>query len=169
MVVGVPGANNGHGWEEGLVKLCLVQHGEAKPKDVDPDRHLIDTGERDARKVAAHLASCAVTVGRVWHSGKARAQQTAEILAEALGGAVTQRDGLAPKNDVGPIAEEFAAAREDLMVVGHLPFLGKLASLLVAGDEDAGVVAFQYAGVVCLERADHDWAVRWMLVPDLVT
>jgi phosphohistidine phosphatase len=54
------------------------------------------------------------------------------------------------------------------MIVGHLPFMEKLASLLVAGSEDADIVAFQMGGVVCLERDDVGvWRVRWMVTPDM--
>ncbi len=60
------------------------------------------------------------------------------------------------------------------MVVGHLPFMGRLAAYLVAGSEDAVVAAFQPGTVVCLERADGDedggggWALAWMVRPELL-
>ena len=50
-----------------------------------------------------------------------------------------------------------------------MPFLGKLAALLVTGDEAMDVVSFQYGCVVCLERDDADVCrVAWMLRPDLL-
>ena len=46
---------------------------------------------------------------------------------------------------------------------------GKLASALLAGDKNAGVVAFRYGCVVCIARAaDASHALRWMLTPDLL-
>ncbi len=165
------------------MRLYLVQHGEAKSKDADPERHLTEKGLRDVEKVAAFLKPLGLSAGAVWHSGKARARQTAETLAQAVtadatlrssplrstrGGAV-ERPGLAPDDPVEPVKEELARAEADIMIVGHLPFLGKLASLLVAGSESAGVVAFRNAGVVCLERGEGGaWRTTWALIPEIL-
>ncbi len=59
------------------------------------------------------------------------------------------------------------------MVVGHLPFMGRLVSHLVAGSEKANVAAFQPGTVACLERAGGDedgggWALAWMVRPELL-
>jgi phosphohistidine phosphatase len=57
-----------------------------------------------------------------------------------------------------------------LILVGHLPHLGKLASLLTAGSESSSVVSFQQGGVVCLRSDEEvtDWAIAWMLVPEII-
>jgi len=153
------------------MRLYLVQHGEAKPKDEDPERRLTEKGRRDVEKVAAFLRPLGLAVASVWQSGKARARETAEILAGALEaeGGVVERAGLAPNDPVAPVAEEMGGAAEDTMIVGHLPFLGKLAALLVAGEESTGTVAFRNGGVVCLERdREGDWSVLWAVTPDVV-
>ena len=161
------------------MKLYLVQHGEAKSKDEDPGRHLTEKGRRDAEKAAAFLKAAGLSAGAVWHSGKTRAAETAGILGRALGleGAVAEHAGLAPNDPVEPVRDEVDRASggpgggpdEGLMIVGHLPFTGKLASLLVAGSESAGVVAFRQGGVVCLERTDDgSWSVLWAVVPELL-
>jgi phosphohistidine phosphatase len=55
------------------------------------------------------------------------------------------------------------------MIVGHLPFLGKLAALLVADNEETDIVAFKFGCVVCLERTeDGPWKLAWMIVPALL-
>lgn len=153
------------------MRLYLVQHGEAKQKDEDPERRLTEKGQRDAEKVAAFLGPLGLAVTAVLQSGKARARETAEILAGALDakGGVVERGGLAPNDPVAPVAEQINGAAEDTMIVGHLPFLGKLAALLVAGKESAGVVAFAGGGVVCLERdREGDWSVRWAVTPEVM-
>jgi phosphohistidine phosphatase len=153
------------------MRLYLVQHGEAKPEAVDPHRGLSEKGQADVKKVAAFLKSLELCVKAVWHSGKTRATQTADILAQSLASAdgVIQHAGLAPLDPVDPIRHEVEQDTSlHYMIVGHLPFMGKLASLLVAGSESADVVAFQMGGVVCLERDDKDvWRVRWMVTPDM--
>jgi phosphohistidine phosphatase len=55
------------------------------------------------------------------------------------------------------------------MIVGHLPFLEKLASSLVCGDEGSKAVMFRYNAILCLEKKEPGrWAVDWLLKPDMV-
>jgi len=55
------------------------------------------------------------------------------------------------------------------MIVGHLPFLGRLAALLLTGNADNDVVAFQFGCVVCLKReGPGKWKLEWMIVPKLL-
>jgi len=56
------------------------------------------------------------------------------------------------------------------MIVGHLPFLARLASYLVMGSEEPPLVRFRYGGVVCLERTGEGepWMVSWMIVPECI-
>ena len=82
---------------------------------------------------------------------------------------VVQRDGLAPKDPVGPLVKTLADHQADLMIVGHMPFMAKLASALLAGDRKAAIVTFQQGGVCCLHRDDDGWHVAWMVVPAVLT
>ena len=92
----------------------------------------------------------------IWHSGKHRAQQTAEILAGAVSASqgMRQRNGLAPKDPVAPVKQAIEQWAGDLMIVSHLPFLGKLTALLVADNEETEIVAFRFGCVVCVERIE---------------
>ncbi len=152
------------------MRLYLVQHGKAKSKDEDPDRPLADEGRDDVERMADFLAGRDIELEAVWHSGKTRAAQTAEILAESVvtTDGVTHRDGLKPNDIPDPVQKEINSRRRDVMIVGHLPFLNKLASLLITGREGADVVAFQKGGIVCLEQDDEGaWRLAWMVTPDL--
>jgi len=115
-----------------------------------------------------------VSVDRIVHSGKTRAAQTAAVLAQALGCAdVAAVAGLKPNDPV----EAAAAALVDrerpgsLAVVGHLPSLDRLASLLVCQDTSAQVVAFGNGGLVKLvpSTAGRGFAVAWILTPGLAS
>jgi phosphohistidine phosphatase len=154
------------------MKLYLVQHGEAAPKAKDPDRSLTRQGRDDVARVAAFAQRAGVGVGQIRHSGKLRAKETAAILAEHLEPAqgVVALPGLAPKDDVRPVAELMGRETRDLMFVGHRPFMDRLAGLLVAGDRKQQVVRFQQGGIVCLERDPRSWrwSVCWAVIPDLV-
>ena len=154
------------------MNLYLVQHGKAVAKEVDPDRSLTEQGRAEVERVAAFIEPLSLSVGCLWHSGKTRAAQTARILAEVVKAdkGVLQRDGLAPNDDVTNLADELNAANQDIMIVGHLPFLSKLASLLISGSESTNVVAFKNSGVVSIRRSEQNqWQLSWIATPGLLS
>ena len=149
------------------MQLHLVQHGQAKTEDEDPQRPLTDQGADDVARVARHaVEQLGVRATRVVHSGKTRARQTAEIWGSLLHADVEQADALAPNDDPTTWIERLDAESEDLMLVGHLPYLGRLASLLLTGDADRTVIGFRQGGLVGMERTDTGWVVSVMLPPD---
>jgi len=154
------------------MKLYLIQHGEAKSEAEDPERSLTTNGKEEARRISAAAKNLTLRPSKVYHSGKLRAKQTAEIIADALktpNVPVLPVQGLNPNDDVRPWADRISRETEDLMLVGHLPFLEKLASLLLCGNENARVVLFRYCGVICLDqKEDRRWAVSWILLPEMV-
>jgi phosphohistidine phosphatase len=150
--------------------LYLVQHGKNLSKDVDPDKGLSDEGFADVRRIADVAKGYGVQVNAIAHSGKKRAQQTAEVFADALSpsGGVSRRDGLGATDDVTAAAKDLKPG-ENLMLVGHLPFMEKLTGYLTAKDADTRVFKFQNGGIVCLD-ADPDgdgWVVTWALMPNI--
>ncbi len=149
--------------------LYLVQHGKSLPTDVDPQQGLSDEGIADTERMARLAVELGLTPGSILHSGKARARRTAEILAYALQptDGVREASGLNPLDDVVPWTVVNPAA--ELMLVGHLPFMERLASLLVSGSEEKPVMRFQNSGIVCIDRdpASEHWVIRWALVPSL--
>lgn len=151
------------------MKLYLVQHGEAHPKEVDPERGLTERGRRETQQVSAVAARTGLTVVQIRHSGKTRARQTAELMSEALSppSGVVAISGLAPMDDVQPIAAELAREPEPVMLVGHLPFMARLAGFLLAGDPEQAVVKFRYSAIVCLTHTEARWQVAWVLTPEL--
>ena len=64
--------------------LYLVQHGEAKSEEEDPSRGLTDKGFRDVARVALFCREQVVQPVRIHHSGKKRAQQTAQVFSDHL-------------------------------------------------------------------------------------
>jgi len=151
------------------MRLHLVQHGEAKSEEEDPERPLTDRGASDVGRVARHVAATgAIAVTQIHHSGKTRARQTAEAWGEALGVPVAEAEGLAPKDDPTIWATRVPGEPGDFMLVGHLPHLSKLAAILVAGNADRPAVAFRPGGVVGLEQGDDGWSLFLALPPDLV-
>ena len=148
--------------------LYLVQHGLSAAREVDPDRGLTEQGRQEVQRIAEVARGYRVRVAAIVHSGKTRALQTAEILARNLDppGGVHGQKGLDPLGDVTAAAPSLTA-EDDLMVVGHLPFLSRLAALLVTGDQEREIFAFQNGGIVCLDRKGEagSWVITWTLMP----
>lgn len=107
---------------------------------------------------------------KIYHSEKLRAKQTAMVFADALNRLAEAAPGLNPNDHVQPWADRISKENEDLMLVGHLPFLEKLASFLTSGNESARWIFFRYSAIVCLDqREDKGWGVRWILTPEMAT
>jgi phosphohistidine phosphatase len=153
------------------MRICLTQHGLAVPKDVDPDRPLTEQGREDVRRLADFLDEAGIQVGQVLHSGKTRAERTAAILGEALlsTGKPQAHAGLAPNDPLEKLSPEIAFWSADTLIVGHLPYLGRLASLLLVSNPDRPLLAFQPGSMACLEKdAESQWVLAWMVRPELL-
>ena len=153
------------------MRLYLVQHGEAKSEAEDPERPLTLRGAEEVTRVAGMLRKLQIKQPKIVHSGKVRAKQTADILAQGLNISlplVQVSPVLNPNDDVRLWAERIQKELDDLMLVGHLPFLEELASVLLCGNEDVKLVLFRYGAIVCLEqKEDKAWAIRWVLTPEM--
>lgn len=153
------------------MRLYLIQHGEATSKEINPDRPLSDRGASDVQRLAVSLAGRGIGAARIVHSGKTRAKQTADALAAAAEPRVAPEavDGLSPTDSVERMGTRIVEWTKDTMIVGHEPFLGKLAARLLCGDENGVSVAFVPGTAACLERGDDGrWSLVWMLPPPLV-
>ena len=150
--------------------LYLVQHGKSLPKDVDPDQGLSADGIAETKRIAGVARGYRVKVSHIRQSGKKRARQTAEILAEALNpaGGVTESSGLKPLDDVVAFAATLDGAA-NTMLVGHLPFMERMASYLVTGSSEKTIFKFQNSGIVCLKKDQESgsWVITWTLMPNI--
>jgi phosphohistidine phosphatase len=149
--------------------LYLVRHAEAKNEHEDPARPLNETGTAQIRKVASYAEKAGVRVSSILHSDKIRAIETASVLAAHLRPAngIALSDGLSPGDDPNIWARRLSATDTDLMLVGHLPHLSRLASLILLGDPDRDIISFENAAIVCLQRDITRWSIRWMVIPSM--
>jgi phosphohistidine phosphatase len=151
--------------------IYLVQHADSKKEEEDPARPLSEKGLQDIIKVASYLSLLNIVVDKIFHSKKLRAKQTADVLSQTLkpSKGATEIDGLAPMDDPGIWAERLKDLKNDVILVGHLPHMARLASLLLTGNPDKNIVSFRMAGIVCLKRDENSlWSLQWMLTPDVV-
>ncbi len=151
------------------MRCYLVQHGKSLSEAEDPSRALTKEGIDESTRTSEFLSQIGLSLSLIQHSGKARAQQTATILARFVGGRTEQIKGLAPLDDPELMADLLGETSHDVMLVGHLPHLEGLASILLTGKADQKPVQFRNSGIVCLERnEDKTWSLVWLITPELV-
>jgi phosphohistidine phosphatase len=115
--------------------LILWRHAEAEPGEPDLGRRLTAKGIKQAERVADWLDARLPDTIRILASPADRAQQTALALkrrfrtVEELGPGATAKAVLA--------AAGWPDARESVLLIGHQPTLGEVASLLLAGEEQS--------------------------------
>ena len=153
------------------MKLYLVQHGEALTKEVDPGRPLSPQGEQDVKRLADYLFQRGITMATIVHSGKMRAHQTADILAEKilLRGEAMAIKGIDPNDPVEDFVRKIPKYKHDTLLVGHLPFLARLVAYLITGNSQPVIVGYVPGSIVCLEMdPDRNWRISWMLRPECI-
>ena len=156
-----------------VMKLYLVQHAEPKSKEDDPTRPLSEKGWKTIRKTAKYAQDhLSLNVNQVVHSGKLRADQTAKVLAKHL----TPTKETMISKDLEPLADpkiwqkQLMVTNNDMMLVGHLPHLSKLASSLLFGNVDQNVIAFKMGGIICLQRDQQNrWIIQWIITPEILS
>ena len=153
------------------MRVYLVQHGKAASAEEDPERGLTTEGRDEVTRVAQFLGQLRVTVSLIEHSGKLRAEQTAHILETFIRttSGPCHTSGLDPNDNPEDTANFLKVYTDDVVIVGHLPHLERLASLLLTGTADCCPVRFVNAGVVCLEKENSaKWSLLWAIVPELL-
>jgi phosphohistidine phosphatase len=149
--------------------LYLVRHGEAIPESEDPSRPLSEAGRLQVERLARWAAAAGIGVPEIWHSGKRRAEQTAELIAAQLRPApkIAAVQGLAPNDPVQAIADRLGQDTPR-MLVGHLPSLERLVSALISGRNDLPVVRLDASALAVLARVESGWVLLGLMQPDLL-
>jgi len=163
------------------MKLFLVRHGHALADKEDARRPLSARGGEVTRSVAAFLRTSGVLkeVQAVWHSPLVRARETAELLVKELGldALLIETAGLLPEDNPVAVADRLDRADQAVMIVGHEPQLGVLATLLVRGKLKPVEFEFKKSAILALEKSvgRHKksgrarWRVRWHFSPELLS
>lgn len=154
------------------MKIYCVRHGHAElTPDASGERPLTPEGIQELKKVANYLAFRGFHVSHVMHSEKLRAKQTAEILAKRVATATKPEESLllSPDALISTLADLIRDWHDDTLLVGHMPNIALLVSLLVIGDESQDLVLFTPGTIVCLERYENQhWIIDWIVRPELV-
>jgi len=142
-----------------------MRHGEAISGMPDRQRPLTDKGRADVRAMAQRAYGRGMSMAWIYHSGFLRAQQTAELVAAVLPPreGVRKIGGLCPDDDPFIIKAQVDAFAQSVLLVSHLPYLGRLAALMTTGDSERPFIDFAPATLVCLTRQVNRWKLHWSL------
>ncbi len=153
--------------------LYIMRHGlaeEPSPKGDDAARKLTPKGADKIRKAAVGMRATGLAFNMILTSPIARAAETAEIVANELGGpkprAVPELStGASPANALEALAKQ--RLPESVMVVGHEPTLSRLVSLMLTGSSESVGIKLKQGGVIALEFPDRvergSAQLRWMM------
>ena len=113
------------------MELILWRHAEAAPGDPDAARPLTDNGRMQAERMGRWLGPRLPRDLRMVVSPARRAQET----ARALGRSFETIEGLAPGANATSLlgAAGWPQADRPVLLVGHQPTLGEVASKLIEG------------------------------------
>lgn len=165
------------------MKLLLLRHGIAVEPGTpgyerDRDRPLTTEGQRKVRLVARALDRLELTPNVILTSPLLRARQTASLVAEVLERTQHLHDcpPLAlgdPPAAVLTFLKKHHASAGCVMLVGHQPDLGCLASLLITGNPHGAQIEFRKAGLGVLEWGGSvgggDATLELLATPKLLT
>jgi len=154
------------------MNIYLVRHGNALSNEVDPQRPLSEKGKTQVKIISDFMKKSGITVATIMHSGKKRAEETAEQIASRIGFSypVQKKEGLSPNDPVDEIVSELKNTSLNIMIVGHLPFMSYLASQLLAGEGLLPFVDFEEASVLCLNKrgTSDKFTLEWSVNPQIL-
>lgn len=152
-------------------KIILGRHGLSTSTLENPERPLAIAGRQHAEQMSSWLDGCGYEVEEIIHSAKLRARQTAKIFGSRLGlhaAHVREVAGLKPHDHPAPVADNIEVDRRSIMIVSHLPFLNRLASLMLVGDPERIQFQFSDAGVLILARVSGGWRIEAVVGHEMV-
>jgi len=160
------------------MNLFILRHGLAVEPGTagfakDSDRPLTPKGERKLWKIAEAMEDLEIGLDWILSSPYLRARQTAEIVAEALDlkKKLELCEALTPGGNPARLIEAINGQKpspENLLLVGHEPYLSELISMLISGSSDIPIT-MKKAGLckLAVESLRHGQCatLEWLLTP----
>jgi phosphohistidine phosphatase len=166
------------------MKIFLMRHGDAENGVFDAKRRLSGKGRDEARDAGEFLRRAGEMPGAVFHSELLRSLETARIVSEKLGHGIklSLRKGLLPDDPVSTFAEGLLETLEDpgapeesggVLIVGHQPFVSRLAAFLLTGAQDGAAIKFPTGALACFELSGGNFTgfgrlLRFHVTPKLM-
>lgn len=125
-------------------------------------RPLSAAGRAAVARLSAEVAAHGVQPDVIWHSGKLRARQTAELLRRATNplAQYSAARGLQPDDPPGWMRDRLAGDTRTIVLVGHMPHLARLLHALGRRPSEEPL-DFPLHGCVALEAEGEGWREVW--------
>jgi phosphohistidine phosphatase len=148
------------------MNLYVLRHGIATGSflpgsSLDSERALTPKGRRKLRKIAEGMRASGMSFDLILSSPYTRARETAEIVAAVFKrrGSLELLEALAPSGSMRRLIEfidSFEGPKDDILLVGHEPFLSEFISFLICGNASA-LIEMKKGGFakVKVERLHH--------------
>ena len=159
------------------MRLYLLRHFQAEEGSPDAFRPLSAKGRDRARILSGYLQRTKLfKPDQIWHSPLERSLQSAARLQEWTKWPerlLYQKTGLLPEDDPAATLREVLLQKQELLIVGHEPHLGRLVSLLLTAQSGMNLVKLRKGSLLCLElekkprRKLVEACLRWVLDPEL--
>lgn len=163
------------------MNLYLLRHAIAVERgtagyEIDSTRPLTPDGVRKMHRIAEGMLHLEVHPDVIVTSPSLRARQTADIAAQVLRlrRSVDVHDALSPGGDQARLLSDLGRLYGDhkgVMLVGHQPDLGELASTLVAGSLDLAL-DLRKGGLCLLATTSLHYGqcatLKWLMTPRLL-
>ena len=162
------------------MNLYLMRHAiatELEENTEDNQRPLTEKGRKKLGKIARNLEKLDLKFDVILTSPYLRACQTADVVADALdikSKNVVETENLTPLGFAEKLVEEINAREpvENMLIVGHEPFLSQLIGTLVAGDVSLSI-DMKKAGLCKLSIEQLTYGrcatLEWLLTPAQLT
>ena len=128
-------------------------------------RPLSSVGRAATERLATAAAQHGVKPDAVWHSGKLRARQTAELFWKACNplASVSAERGLQPDDPPRWMRDQLTGEARSILIAGHMPSLTRLLACLLGEPDGSTAVVFPEHGCVALEPDGDRWKEMWRL------
>jgi phosphohistidine phosphatase len=150
------------------MELILWRHAEAEDGIADMARQLTKRGEKQAEKMAAYLSSILPQDIQILVSPAKRTQQTVQALTLNYSTIPELAPGASPQSLL--YAANWPDNKGCVVIVGHQPSLGELASLLMTGTSEYWSV--KKGAVWWFSRRERagtaEITLRLVIAPDLL-
>lgn len=155
------------------MELVLLRHAKAEEESAslpDEQRELLPKGRKRAEAVAGGLEKLLSDAGsiEIWTSPARRSLQTAEIIADEMGGLLVREFAAIYAGSLETLIAAWSGAAEDatIIVVGHEPYLGIWARQLA----DV-TVPFKKCAAAAFTLTPPDYGIgtlRWYAAPKVL-
>jgi len=154
------------------MEIYLMQHGPNLSKEEDPEEPLSPDGKKQVSKAAKAIKRMGLQFDKIIVSPKTRSQQTATLVAEAVGFPVERIVETEKVKAMTPAEETIAylsqfEEKDSILIAGHLPSLAAIASTLLTSGSKA-TIQFERGGIGRIDvdkLPTHEGRLRWYLTP----